>query len=58
MLTFCDPVTLDGERGHIYVNEKDLLTFLCKLGQGLSDDFLEIIFNYSSRQVVSMAVNN
>ncbi|KAL3281443.1 hypothetical protein HHI36_004652 [Cryptolaemus montrouzieri] len=50
MLTFCDPVTSDGERGHRCVNEKDSLTFLCKLRQGLSNDFLKIIFNYSSRQ--------
>lgn len=31
--------------------------FLCKLKQGLSDDFLKLIFNYNSRQAVSMAIS-
>jgi len=33
-----------------------LLTFLYKLRQGLSDEFLKVIFNYSSRQAVSLAI--
>ncbi|EFN83296.1 hypothetical protein EAI_15530 [Harpegnathos saltator] len=53
MLTFCDPV-LENNR-HRYVCKRDLLMFLCKLKQGLSDDFLKLIFNYNSKQVVSMA---
>lgn len=31
--------------------------FLCKLRQGLSDDFLQVIFEYSSRQATSMAIS-
>lgn len=39
------------------VHRKDLLTFLCKLRQGLSDEFLKLIFKYSSRQAVSLAIS-
>ncbi|XP_071578400.1 uncharacterized protein [Temnothorax nylanderi] len=55
MLTFCDPV-LENNRNR-YVYKKDLLMFLCKLKQGLSDDFLKLIFNYNSRQAVSIAIS-
>ena len=41
-----------------YVNKKDVITFLCKLRQGLSDEFLRVIFHYSPRQAVSMAIAN
>lgn len=40
------------------VKTRDLMTFLCKLRQGLSDEFLKVIFNYSSRQAVSLAICN
>ena len=40
-----------------YVHTKNLLTFLCKMKQGLSDDFLKIIFDYSSRQNVSLVID-
>lgn len=33
------------------------MVFLCKLRQGLSDEFLRVIFNYSTRQAVSMTVS-
>ncbi|EZA54546.1 hypothetical protein X777_05526, partial [Ooceraea biroi] len=54
LFTFCDRVPQTG--GYRYVTKKDLLTFLCKLRQGLSDEFLKVIFNYSSRQAVSLAI--
>lgn len=38
------------------IDKRDLLMFLCKLRQGLSDHFLKIVFNYSSRQAVSIKV--
>lgn len=47
LFTFCDPVEQAG--GSRYVHRKDLITFLCKLRQGLSDDFLKVIFHYSTR---------
>jgi len=39
-----------------HVSKRDLMTFLCKLRQGLSDEFLMVLFNYYSRQAVSMAI--
>lgn len=38
-----------------YVSKKDLLMFLCKMRHGLSDDFVRVMFGYSSRQAVSLA---
>lgn len=55
MLRFCDPVPVQND--HRYVREKDSLAFLCKLRQGLCDDFFKVIFNYLSKQAVSMAVS-
>lgn len=55
LLTYCDPVNEpDGIRN---ISRKHLMTFLCKLRQGLADEFLKIIFNYSSRQAVSSAIS-
>ncbi|EGI65266.1 hypothetical protein G5I_06265 [Acromyrmex echinatior] len=54
LLQYCDPIP--EPNGHRYVYEKDLLAFLCKLRQGLCDDFLRVLFNYQSRQAVSLAV--
>lgn len=55
LLTYCDPVP---ESNYFrYVNKKDLLLFLCKLSQGLSDDLLKLMFNYKSRQAVSRAID-
>jgi len=54
LIIYCDEIPQDG--GHRYVSKKDLLMFLCKMRQGLSDNFLKVIFQYSSRQAVSMAI--
>lgn len=54
LATYCDPVPCQG--GFRYVYKKDLLLFLCKLRQGLSDDFLSVLFQYPTRQVTSLAV--
>lgn len=56
LLTYCDPVPENGKMRHVY--KKDLLTFLCKMRQGISDEFLKVIFRYSSRQAVSLANAN
>lgn len=56
IFNFCEDVTEDFQFRH--VSKKDLLTFLCKLRQGLSDSFLKIIFNYSTRQAVSLAISS
>lgn len=48
LYTYCDPVSQ--EHGIRNITKKDLLTFLCKLRQGLSDEFFKVLFQYSSRQ--------
>lgn len=55
LFTFCDPV-YDGNTFR-YITKRDLLTFLCKLRQGATDDFLAAIFGYSSRQTVSIIIS-
>lgn len=55
LFLYCDPV-LERNNRRRHINKKDLLTFLCKLRQGLSDDFLKVIFNYPSRQSTSLAM--
>lgn len=57
MFALCEPVERN-DAGFRYVSRKDLLTFLCKMKQGLSDDFLKVVFSYSSRQAVSLAMSN
>ena len=52
--TYCDRVPIPG--GHRSVSKKDLLCFLYKLRRGLSDEFLCVMFQYSSRQSTSLAV--
>lgn len=59
LYSFCDDVILPGEEEQNKrrrISRIDLLTFLCKLRQGLSDDLLRIMFGYSSRSAVSMAI--
>lgn len=56
LFTFCDRVPIENTRSHRKVYRKDLLAFLLKLHQGISDDLLKILFKYSSRQSVSMAI--
>ncbi|EZA56076.1 hypothetical protein X777_03921 [Ooceraea biroi] len=54
LFAYCDRIPCQG--GYRYVSKKDLLTFLCKMRQGLSDDFLKVMFQYPSRQATSMAI--
>lgn len=55
LFTYCDPIMLHGN--HRIISKKHLLTFLCKIRQGLSDNFLKVIFDYSSRQTVSLVID-
>lgn len=50
LYSVCDPVLQHGVRRN--VTKKHLLTFLCKMKQGLSDEFLAVIFLYSCRRIV------
>lgn len=52
LYTYCDRVPPENR----IVSRKDLLTFLCKLRQGLSDEFLTVLFQYNNRQATSLAV--
>lgn len=54
LYAFCDQVPVEG--GYRSVSKKNLLTFLCKLRQGLSDEFLKVIFKYPSRQATSLVI--
>lgn len=54
MFALCDRAPCQG--GYRYINKKDLVMFLCKMRQGLSDEYLKVIFQYSNRQVTSLAV--
>ncbi|XP_011263507.2 uncharacterized protein LOC105255738 [Camponotus floridanus] len=56
LYTFCDPVSRIDGKGYRYISKRDLLLFLCKLRQGLSDEFLKVIFHYPSRQTVSLTI--
>lgn len=44
LFDYYDRVSCPG--GYRYVSKKNLLTFLCKMRQGFSDDFLKVIFKY------------
>lgn len=52
LFTHCEPVQVNDNEVR-YINRKDLLAFLCKTRQGITDDFVKVIFKYSSRQTVS-----
>lgn len=54
LFNYCPPVPR--ARGHYTIKRKDLLMFLCKMKQGLSDEFLSTMFQYPSRQSTSLAV--
>ena len=54
LFTLCVEVPCDG--GFRYVKKKDLIMFLFKLRQGLSDEFLRVIFKYSTRSNVSTVI--
>ncbi|EZA52958.1 hypothetical protein X777_07635 [Ooceraea biroi] len=55
LYTFCDPVP---RGGHRHVSKRDLLLFLCKLRQGLSNEFFKVIFHYPRRQIVSLTIQS
>lgn len=54
LFLYCGPIPQPG--GLRYVKRTDLFMFLCKLRQGVSDEFLTVLFKYSSRQATSLAV--
>lgn len=54
LFTFCVPDPNLVRQRH--VTKKHLLTFLCKLRQGLSDECLTVMFNYCSRQNTSTVI--
>ncbi|KAJ8688486.1 hypothetical protein QAD02_024281 [Eretmocerus hayati] len=54
LFTYCDPII---ERDQfLYVTKRHLLTFLCKMRQGVPDDFLASTFGYNSRQRASSVI--
>lgn len=56
LFTYCERVPVHNTNYYRYVSKKDLLCFLCKLRQGISDEFLNVVFSYTSRQSVSLAI--
>ena len=50
----CLPVP-EGENFH-RITRKSLFIFCCKMRHGLTDDYLKILFNYDSRQGISMLI--
>lgn len=56
LLPFCDPIA-EGNNRKGHKRKKDLFMFLCKVHEGLSDSILQIIFHYSTRQAVCLAVS-
>ena len=54
LFTYCDPI-FEQQSFH-YITKKHLLTFLCKMRQGLADEFLTFMFGYSSRQRTSTII--
>ena len=58
LFAYCDPLPRsENDRYFRVVSKKDLLAFLCKLRQGLAGEFLQVIFNYSSRQALSLTIS-
>lgn len=54
LFTYCDRIPREG--GYRYIDKKGLLMFLCKMRQGLSDEFLCAMFQYPSRQATSLTI--
>lgn len=52
---YCDPIRVQG--GARYIKKIHLITFLCKLRQGITDELLKMIFQYSTRQSVSLVIS-
>lgn len=59
LLTYCEAVQDANAAGEFFrrISRKDLMAFLCKMRQGVSDEFLKVVYNYNTRQAVSMAMN-
>jgi len=55
LYSFCDPVPEKNTMRK--VSRRDLITFLGKLRQVLSDGLMKVILNYSTLQCVSMAIS-
>lgn len=55
IFTFCVPISVNDT--FRYISKKDLLLFLTKMRHNLSDEFLKVIFKYSNRQAVSLAIS-
>lgn len=54
LFAYCDRVPHEG--GFRYVQRRDLMAFLAKLRQGLSDEFLTLLFEYNSRAHMSLNI--
>lgn len=54
LYTYCDPVNIGDQLRR--VTKKHLITFLMKIRQGLSDNFIKSLMGWSSRQNVSLAI--
>lgn len=56
IFTFCVPISVNDT--FRYISKKDLLLlFSTKMRHNLSDEFLRVIFKYSNRQAVSLAIS-
>lgn len=55
LFIYCDSVSIPD--GYRYLQKKDLLRFLCKLRQSLSDELLRVMFHYSSSQTMNLAIS-
>ncbi|XP_018372832.1 PREDICTED: uncharacterized protein LOC108767426 [Trachymyrmex cornetzi] len=55
LFSFCDRIPV--QVGFEYITKNNLLLFLTKMRHGISDNALEVIFKYSSRQVVSYVID-
>lgn len=56
LYAYCDPVA-EANNSLRYVSKEALVIFLFKMHHGLSDQLLSILFNYSTRQSISMLVS-
>jgi len=52
LFSYCRNVSIDQRR----LSKRDLLCYLCKMKQGVSDELLAHIFGYASRQSVSLKI--
>lgn len=54
LFSTCQPVVIYGKNR--VPTKKDMIAFLMKLRQGLSDEYIKVIMSYTSRQAVSLAI--